>query len=709
MNNNLNRNLKTVFLPKAIAKAGLRTYQMTPFTMGLLDVETQRLIDAADFSTDGRYQLVYKGSSKGQDNAMFGDKTGAGLTIRSLEFTQLDKIHAPEKLNYVAKPMIAYLGYDGISTCKTLSFPCGETFGLLVRVVGQTVRNVFGKDLEELIPFTTGCCDDCSLEEKGVRTIETMRKAFEESSFYVKNYIKMEQVKSCCPDEDPFDRIRYSKFCITVCDMGDSKALADVQLQYEGYDIEVIERKDTYTTYEVCLRCEFATADQTAIDAAQVTYDAALAANPQVQADIDAALVVLNAAIATAETNADTACLPASLTVRDTVLSNCDECPTGFTKVDAGVKLLVQMVFDGVEQDALVAVQTVIPTAVKASLIGVTAGEGTFEVVVPEAFDLTQVIADVQFSKIGEVATSCVQTAPVTIDWVKCGEGYKITRTMCLIKKNNDCDVSELAEIVAEYENSDSVVGDSIAVSSTNDCNTTYTLTQENNACLEDGCDTFGKDGAKFDDIPSYEGFIWEMCACEGWTVDATTGCPVAPVIVDADCKVGLKFTGALVNEEFIPCAFSIHDAIEREPLRFEVSIVDMATRGDMCDQLEVDWTVVQRGKVAEGRGDLVAREEVLSRNYDGQYYIDPKSENGILMQRKLGIEYGANPSKSYTHVDAYLTYSRLGQSAYSSATHNTNRELVKVFIEADKTTLVEEVKTFFNQILAAKGGRKLL
>ena len=706
MNNNLNRNLKTVFLPKAIAKAGLRTYEMTPFTMGLLDVDTQRLVDAADYCTDKKYQLVYKGSSKGDGNAMFPDKTGNKLTLRSHEFTQIDRLHAPDALDYKGRPFIGYLGYDGISDCKSLNFPCGETFGLLVRVSGQTVRNVFGKDMEEIIPFTTGCCEDCSLDEACSRTVDTIREAFETSSFYVKNYVKLEQVKSCCPEEAPFDKVRFAKFCITVCDTGDSKALADVQLQYPTFDIEVIKTKDSFTTYEICIKCEFLPADQVAVEAAQVAYDAAVVT--EVQVDIDTALVALNDAIALAQTNADAECMPADYILTDTVLAECEECPTGFTKVEAGVKLLVEMVFDGVEEDALVAVQALIPDAVSASMIGCTAGVGTFEVVVPSTFDLTQVIADVKFRKVGDVAVRCVLDTPMAISWSKCGEAYKIVRTLCMTKKNDDCDADELAQVIAQYADSKSVVQGSVVIKATNDCNTTYELIQENNACLEDGCDTYGKDGAKFDDVPTYEGFYWEMCKCEGWTVDAT-GCPVAPVVEDDNCLCGLKFTGAMVNEECIPCAFSIHDAIEREPLIIEVSIIDMATKGDVCDQLEIDWTVVQRGKMAEGRGDLVARQEALSRNYDGQYYIDPKSENGILLQKRLGVEYGSDACKTYTHVDAYLTYSRLGQSAFSSATHNTHRELVKVFIEADNTAFVEEVKTFFNQIVAVKGGCKLL
>ena len=131
MNNNLNSYAKNVFLPKAIADSG-RTYQMKPLTMGLLDVKTQTLVPASEFKAGNLYQLVYKGTSKGDGNSMFSDKTGNKLTIRSLEFSSLDSIYSPKDMNYVPKPMIGYLGYDGLSDCKTLSFPCGETFGLLV-------------------------------------------------------------------------------------------------------------------------------------------------------------------------------------------------------------------------------------------------------------------------------------------------------------------------------------------------------------------------------------------------------------------------------------------------------------------------------------------------------------------------------------------------------------------------------------------------
>lgn len=700
MNNNLNSYAKNVFLPKAIADSG-RTYQMKPLTMGLLDVKTQTLVPASEFKAGNLYQLVYKGTSKGDGNSMFSDKTGNRLTIRSLEFSSLDSIYSPKDMNYVPKPMIGYLGYDGISDCKTLSFPCGETFGLLVRVSGQTVRNVFGRDIEEIIPFTTDCCEDCFMDEKITKTLDTIRTAFDTASFYVKNYVKMEQVKSCCPAEAPFASARYSKFCITVCDAGDSKALADVQLQYQAFDITLLERKGTFTTYEVCLRAEFLGADDTLIAAAQATYDAALIANPIVQVDIDNALVALNAAKATAETNADAAVIPADFTTTGTVLSDCDTCPTGFTTVAASQKLVVTMPVADPSANALTTVQTVMATATSAVIMGSQAGYSTYEVLVPLAFDVTTTFDNVVYQKIGDVPVSCVQTTPSTTSWTKCGSGYKISRTLCMTKKNADCDATELAEVIAEYANDSAISG--IAIRSTTNCNTSYTLTQENNACLEDGCDTYGKDGAKFDEVPTFAGMAWMECDCEGWTFDAD-GCPVAPAAVPVEnCLGGLKFTGAIVDDK-ADVLFSINDAIERTPVIIEVGIVDIATKADICDQMKVDWTIVQRGQVGEGRGDLVARQEVMARRYDGQHYFDPKSELGLLMQEKSGVEYAADPTKLYTHVDAMITYNRVGQAAYSSATHNSNRELVKVFVEAGNTAFLEEVKTFFSTIGSKTG-----
>lgn len=721
---NLNRQVPNVFPAQAIAPAGKRAYELAPYELGLISCDTQLTVDAATWCPDNTHEFVLGSPSSGTQNSMFPDQRGAQLPLRSLAISRIDKAHCFTKADAKGRPFVGYLGYDGISDCKTLSFPCGETFGLFIEIRGEAVRNTFGRNLREIVPFTTGCCDDCSLDEACDKTLDTLMEAIQKNVFYVNKYIKVNKIKSCCPEEAPFEKIRYKKFCITLCDNGTVSDLAKLNRQYPDFKIECIERKAPYSTYEICIPCPYSTVDQTAVDDAQVVVDTetanvAAATATGVQTDIDAAQVLLDAAIvaydtavATAETNADATCMPTDFIMTGMALAECDECPTGFTFVDGGFKVIVEMPYDGTtvtdDATALTEVQAEIPTATSAKLMGCTATIGTFEVIVPDTFDFDTPISDVKVTKVGEVAGTCTQDSPVSIPWAACGDAYKIKRTLCLTKKNDDCNdpAKELAAIIEYYEKQEDIVAGSLVVRSMNDCLTEYTVCQVNNDCLEDGCDTYGVDGAKFDNLPAYEGHLWKMCDCEGWTTD-DSGCPVAPETTDDNCLCGLKFEMVENIREVLECTHAIDDHVEREPLSLQVGIIDQYEE-DVCDTLSVDWTVVDYGKTPDGLGQFAQREEVIARNYDGYIYTNPKGELGNLMAHRLGYEYGIDPSKTYNHITLYHNY-RNDTEQLHSAGYGSTREQIKFYVDSEDTAFLQELKSFFNATLLSHGVCKLL
>lgn len=647
----LNRQLPTSFLVKAIAPAGKRAMDLAPFELGLIDKDSNLTVSAATYAPDKSYQFVLGSPSTGADNAQFGDIRGAAMPLRSLPITRIDKVHVFDEATAEAKPFVAYLGYDGINDCKNLSFECGSTYGLMVQVRGKNVRDVFGRNLMEIIPFHTDCCEGCTLTEASSATADKIMEAIKKDSFYVNQFFKAELVKECCPAEAPFDKVDYTVYRLKVCDMGDINALADVKIAYPGYDISRVSRDGAYSTYEMCIP---------AADAA-----------------------------------------PADFEQVDNVLVNCDTCPDDYTLVPSSQVYLVTLAYDG-NDDPLTHIQTVLPTATAATLMKVNGTQATFQVSLPAAY-VEAPIDDVQLVKVGDSSPYCTQDTPSSTSWVEAGDKYKIARTVTLTLKNVDCDGSDrLADLIATYAGKHDIVAGSIAIKEAGDCLTVYEMDQLNNACLEDGCDVFGKDGAVWNPIPAFEGFVWTTDPCEGWTVDGD-GCPVPPANVTDTCNVGIKFTGAFLDRKTNRCSFAIDNQVFVDPVEIEVTIIDQHT--EPCTPLQVDWTVVQYPTIAQGLGEFVARELVKSRGYEGYIYSNPNSEMGVVWREALGYEYGFEPEKLYNHISLYHNSDR---NRYAYKSDSSNRELIKLYVEATNGTLMDSLKTFLNATLVGQGLAKL-
>lgn len=682
----VNRYVQTLWAPKFIAPAGKRAIDLKPFEIGLFDQDTQEAVDVAKYCIDKSYVLKYKTANTGLQNAQFGDTRGAELPLESYPISRIDFKNVFDSADAKGRPYVYYLGWDGISDCKTLSFECGKDYGLQITVRGEVVRDTFGHNLTEIVPFTTGCCEDCNVEEACEHTLETILEAIEKSSFYINNYFQVNAVKSCCPVEAPFDKKIYKKWKIALCDTGDAHALAELQAQYPYYDITLVARDGVDSTYEVCLK------------------------------------------------DGET---PVDFTLTKTGVLECDECPdcpTAFTKTGGGDKYIVcfdSAVGAGVTTleefdvayytdpntaqaavDALVvAAAGTIPgfVADSASIMSADCDKLTLQVCVTAGTDLTEHgLADVSVTNIGKCIEQCEGSA--TFSWAECDEAYKISRKVCVTFKKEDCakpDAYYLDKVTTSLVGAKDVDLTTLAISSSNDCMISFEVEQCNNACLMDGCDTYGKDGAKFDRIPSFEGHLWKTCECEGWTVDAG-GCPVAPEVADPSaCLCGLKFEGALVDREFIPCNDDIDDDVPREPIQLEFTLIDQYNEEE-CDPLQMPVLEAQVGKMPEGLGQLAKRNEVLSRLYDGYIYTSPKAELGGLMAHRLGYKYEIDPSKTYNYI--YLRHnSSCRDYYYGSQQGQSKREEITLAFDSKERGRFEMFKDFINKTLLSHGHCGLL
>lgn len=654
----LNKQLETVFVTKGnIAPAGLRAFQLNPYQLGLIDTDTNLTVSAATWCADKQYQFVWGTPSLGANHPHFGDIGNAKDPIRSLTFTRITKASKFTGATNERKPFIGYLGWNGISGCKGLELPAGQNYSLQIRAIGTDVRDIFGMDYQELVPFNTGCPGDCGILDNQTRLATHIVSAIENSSFYLKNLVKYELVRSCCPAEAPFDQVDFTDYCMSICDEGDEGALANVQLQYPTLNITRTARANGISTYFV----------------------------------------------GCAST------LPAAYVQTLTTPADCGTCGVGYTLVAASHSYLVTIDNAGAGTTPatwLTEVQTILATAVRAIRLDFSNGTSTYQVEMPVAFVPAASYADATVSFIVARGAYCVQTVPTSTVWTACGTKYKITRTLCMSMLNSDCNATlpDLAAVQAKYATDPNVVPGSVAVSVTNDCITTYTLDQYSN-CLEDGCDTFGKDGAKFPPIESYNGNQWEMCDCEGWTVDGD-GCLVPPVPdTTDDCLAGVKFTGAFVDAKNGRCSFDPFDQVFGEPIEFEVNIVSDQPL-DLCNVPIVPWTVYQKGTVPQGLGQKLLRSEIISRNYDGYTFVSGNQEDGHLFGERLGYVYGADPDKLYNYI--YLSHNHDLNRSTLKFDHPT-REMIVIAVEADKTQWFAQMVEFLNATLLSNGVCKLL
>lgn len=652
MPSSINNQITTFFNVKSVAPAGLKLHELKPYQVGLFDEKTQRTVSEVSDCRGAKFSFVWKSPSKGTQGP-FPDLFDQAKPIKSLEIDYVDRVHLFDKATSERKPFVGYLGFNGVSPCDSLQFKCGTSYELVIHVSGKPVRDLHGRELTEYISFTTGCCDNCAVDENCKVTMDKIVKEVSNQAFYTKRFFDIDSVVSCCPPASPFPKVDFFDFCMEICDTGDESALADVQIQYQNLDVCRVKREGAISTYKV--EC------------------------------------VLTA--------------PADYVQTGNKLPDCDVCPAGYTAVPGSKKYLVTIDNAGVgvtAADWLAEVQAAgaFSVATEAKRLSRNGSVSVYEVLVPTTFvEPTAPIAETTYTFISDVKPYCVQDTPITVSWAQCGEKYKISRTLCMTLKNGDCGnpAADLAEVTAYYAQFPDIVPGSLIQTGTNDCLTTYEIQQYSN-CLEDGCDTIGANKAKFADLPGYKTGYWATCKCEGWTVDVD-GCPVPPELTADNCQCGLKFTGKMFDTDRIPCASDIWDEPETEGVTLEVSISERGVTG--CEAMNVSWTVAQQPTYQNGSGVEYLRTEVQSREYQGYQYISNRDFDGAMIAARRGEVYTIDPDKFYNHISLYHDYNIPRRSA---GTKGYDREMIMLVVEEHKTELLNQLKTMVNGILVKQG-----
>jgi hypothetical protein len=645
------KSVQTNWIVKSLAGSGKHTSQLLPFQLAIVDNETHNSVSISD--AQGRPVYLALGSpNQGQQRTnlkidRLKDPLNSTVSFKSQPISQVSQI-VLQKHDKDTLSNVYYLGYNGLHDCKTLEFECGKTYSFQVHASGRPVRTLFGQEMTEIISVSTDCCPtceegDCDTSVDCSTVVDRLVAEFNDENRWLSRFYTAERVMSCTTEADAPTKTQYEKYCLTLCDNGDELDLAAVQNSYPTLVVSVKERNAPYTTYEFT----------------QLASESA----------------------------------PASFTQQPTIVAACDgTCPSGYTAVPSGYAYIVEI--DNSQSDTsagaqLTAVQAVWATATYAEKTNFESGTSTYYIVSSAA--ITQGSGDNRIvSSLGATEMKCQLTTALTTVWELCKTGiYKITRDLILIKGVDDCsgtsgDASPSAELVAlqaAFSDLTDVVADSITLdASSTDCLLKFNISQYSSNLMEDGCDTVGYTAPQFDDLPTWDGFHWEVDPC----ASTDSG--------NDDCKCGIKFTAVKFVDSFLEAPiYDMADFDERDPVMLSIGLLIMdGPEQSVCTNNIPDWIQTQRANFRTLKGRDVMKEIVMEGFYRQQPFFNMVDKENLLLLQREGLKYGVKLE------DYYFAIRLSHNQVYNmNATNHFNqfREEIVLFIHEDDVTLFETLR----------------
>jgi hypothetical protein len=651
------KSVPACYIVRRLANAGKSVVDLLPFEFAAFNEDTHLAIASGDVNKQRRVYFAVGSPNVSQFNQGTKQERHNGINNSDLPFLSqpvtiaaVDRIRAQDPV-VGDTPNVYYLGFNGIDTCNSLKFECGKTYTFNVQLKGRPVRNIFGREMQQIVELETDCCEDCASLNCGSNCtvgadchlyLDKLVERFNAPDFWVSRFYKAEKVQECTPALPALTTTTFNKYCLTVCDNGDEVALSSVQNTYPTSTVTVKERNAPYTTYEII----------------------------------------------------KTGAAPSAFTQSNVILSNCNTCPSGYTYQASGYAYIVE-IDNNRPEIALTAVQAVWATATSATLIRYEDGSSEYYVVSSAPLANPAVTVDaIILQNLGRTDARCTQTTVSTTNWVLCGTTYKVQRDLCLTISVDDCDVSgitTLQEMTTYYANNTDVVAGTLAMDSdSTNCILRFTISQRNNAFLTNGCDTYAV--AEFNDLPTFKGQRWDVCPCIGWTVNAA-GCPVPPVPTDRCCQCGIKFTGldsTIVYDRF--SGYDINEYLEKDPVELNITVYRDDNGTNICDPASPTFFHAQRASFRQLRGDDVIKEVIMSRFYEKELWVNQISKENQLFLQREGIKLGVDLDAYYFAVDIYHNTLHL-QNNTASASHT--RQAIRLFIHESDVTVVAQIKSY--------------
>lgn len=568
---------RKVLIGSGVIRTTGTTADLKPGEIGLFDAKTYKALPAGATYGTNREVILAQGSYHTKDVLALGHGGyKESIKSRTIEghFVSDFRVAHPKR----PQPHVIAVGYDGVSTTKTITAEAGKDYFLRIDLKGEPVYKFMQHHLYKIYravaPCVDPCVDACSTPVDANIIADDLVNQINSDPFF-NPFVKAEKIVSCTPDipANP-NNVAQTVWHLALCDTGDQEALGIVAGQYPTYEVSRVDRAGSVSTYEICIPTSAGT---------------------------------------------PTAFNPAALRV----VPNCTTCPSGYT-LNARLYKYEIVRADAGNGIALTAVNTAYSTTT-AVRINYEGGVSKYVIYLasataPAASGVDQVLSSGQY-----LDAVCVEDTPAAdVAWVSAGTAYKTTRNLTLTVQKTCGGANRLTDIRAFYTNvAAKIVGGTagITVQTAGDCADIYTLDQYNDDCLVDPCG--GLDTPAFTDLQSFEGSVWQ----------------VTPVTTPTNttCLVGIRLTGAYIETKFGNCSFDPTDAYELD----NVIISASQFWADNETNCEDNWPVteLQQPKYASGVGETVYRQLIEFLGYRKEdYFCDPRMRETQDLQVVLDV-----------------------------------------------------------------------
>lgn len=597
------------------------TADLVPLQLGLFNSKNYKAI-ASGTSYRTVPEIIIAMGSPNEEKISW---TNAAMSFKSVPI-RADKLIAwrkstPKKaLNHKVA-----IGWDGTSDCKTIEATCDEAYTLFLQIEGSPTTRFFGaKPLTETFVVQTGCCEDCvSGCSADVEAVVDNFVGQINKHPRISPFVKAEKLVSYT-NAPTADTVDYESYTLTIADEGGIQELAAIQATYPSATVTRTDRTGILSTYT---------------------------------------LIQLEAASAPA----------AYSNQSNTVISNCTDCPSGYTLVGKKYKYKVQKQDAGTSSN-LTTIQSGYSDS-GAYRLSYVNGESTYVVTNTTGTTPSAAVAGDIVTYIGYNAPYCELDTATTTAWEASDAYYKTVRDLCLVLGDDVCDdvsgTSQLAAITAFYANNPSVVSGSIAQDNNGTCANTYAISQVSDNLMKTGCTT---DIPVFSNLDPYKNSYWTVC-CDA---ESTAG------TVD---KIGIVLTGAYVDTQFGNCSFKYDDFVELDLPRITVRQGDFVELENKCS---TRWAVteLQAPQYPTGLGKNVLKEYIDIQSTKGQRWSDDPRWREIY-----GYNYEfIKKNKFYKHF--YLEFEALDKFFTSTGFggNDFKQTIVFAFEEDTDTTAFEQL-----------------
>lgn len=569
------------------------------------------------------------------------------------------------------------IGYNGSPSSRTLTYATGEATRIKFYFHGEPTYRFFNGPKEYVVSYTpkedcTTPCDagDCP---EGITDCLTHTQALVDLINTHTELRKFGVIAKLVRNDFSATTANMEKYCITLCDNGDSLALQAVQAQAPtGVVVVRTARVGSQSTYEFCQPepdsapsnfqqvgdvllavCGVCPSGSTLTEAHNIYFvDRPLAGTEdlndgtarQTYADTvgtayeTAHAVTFNGATAP-NTTTDAITITAHGFETGDKVTYADGGGTQITGLVDGTDYFVIRLTANTLQLATTAANAYAGTEIDLTAAGVGASHSLTPVItasfvsnngatakvkltVGAGVELSAQLSDiVTFSH--TVGAVCTFDNPAAVAWTACGTGIRSQRTLRLKNINRqDCNTSgdRLADITEVLTGVTGIQIGTLAVVAGDACKDDYTVNQWSQDCLDEGCLTQNVTFT-YDELPAFEN--------EAWVV-------VPPsVVADDTRKCGIRVTAGYIDPQFGNCSFNPMDYYNMEPLKMEVSLLQ--EDGDRCDAAL--WPTVSQSRIGQiGRqsGEYVVRELIMKTDaylkHVDQFSLEPRMREAFDM-----------------------------------------------------------------------------